>query len=100
MPMLSQHAAAERIGNGEVAPLAAEVIHAGVVDAAGIDEAAIRARNAPQRISFVLEIGSQCRPAIAEVISREGPGGIGRWVLDPQQLIQIEVEIDLLTKDA
>ena len=84
--MAAEHAAAERIGDGQVAPVAAQVVDAVVVNAPGVDEAAIGAGNAEQRVALILEVRAQGRPAVAEVVGRERPLAARRLVLDAQEL--------------
>src|SRR5688500_14089100 len=98
--MLAKDAAAQRIGHFEVSPLAAEVVFAVIVNAPGIDETLVLAGHTEQRLAAVLEIGPQGRPAVAQEVGRKGPCRARRRLFDPQQLVQIPVEIKLLAEDA
>src|SRR4051812_33686879 len=56
LPVLSQNAAAERLGNGQIAPAEAQVVVPIVVNAVGVDETLVRPRNAEQSIAGVLVV--------------------------------------------
>ena len=92
LAMAGEQPAAKRIGDGQVAPVAAQVVAAVVVNAVGVDEAAIRSGDAEEGVALVLVAGADGGAAEVEVVGREGPLGAAAAILDAEDLVHVEVE--------
>src|SRR5437870_3015157 len=90
--MAGQDAPAERIGHGQVAPIAAQIVAPCVVNAISVEQAFVSAGNSKQCVARIRVVGAESRPAEVEIVGRESPHAAGRLVFNSEELKQVPIE--------
>ena len=93
-----QRAAAERVGECNIAAVQAQVIVAVVVDVPGIDEAVVAPGPIEESLAVVIELCAAAKAAVAQVIEAHDPIGPLRFFADAQNLVRIQIQQELIAE--
>src|SRR6478736_6603812 len=96
--MAEQRAAAERVGERNIAAVQAQVIVAVIVDVPGIDEAMVSPRPIEKSLAVVIELRAAAEAAIAQIIEAYDPIGSLRFFANAEDFVGIQIQQELIAE--
>ena len=93
-----QSAAAERVGECDIAALQAQIIVAVVVDVPGIDKTVVAPRPIEKSLAVLIELRAAAEAAIAQVVEAYDPIGPLRFFANAEDFVRIQIQQELIAE--